>query len=161
MLALMVASTVSFVGMSPAAAGGGGQGQSCAQLSTAFGHSLNPNVLKQFVDHGCQPPPPPPFNAPPTCAFDEPPLPPACYPPPLPISIAGGANYDAYPLGVAASHGFTVTNQSGSSFDVTAVVIGGSDASNFRISTDQCSGSSLASGASCNLTVSFAPTAAR
>src|SRR6476469_6793189 len=98
MLVLMVASTVSFVGMSPAAAGGGGQGQSCAQLTSAFGHSLNPNVLKQFVDHGCQPPPPPPFTAPPTCAFADP-LPAFCYPPPLPVSIGGGANFDAYPLG--------------------------------------------------------------
>lgn len=131
-------------------------------LQNALDHSAKPVVLRQFVDQGCQPPPPPPFTAPSTCAnWESLPLPSWCYPPPLPVSIGGGANYDSYPIGAATSHAFTVTNQTTSSFDVTAVVVGGSDASDFTLTTDQCSGITLAGGASCGLTVSFAPTAAR
>jgi len=163
LLAVIVTAAVTVLSTAPAAeAAGGGESKSCAGLQNALGHSSNPVVLLQFVDHGCQPPPPPPFTAPSACAnWETPPLPSFCYPPPLPVSIGGGANYDSYPIGAATSHAFTVTNQATSSFDVTALVVGGPDASNFRVTTDQCSGTTLGSGSSCGLTVSFAPTAAR
>lgn len=81
--------------------------------------------------------------------------------PQLPVSVGGAANYDSYPIGTGTSHAFTVTNQTASSFDVTAVAVGGPDASDFTLDADSCSGRTLAGGASCDLTVSFTPTAAR
>lgn len=163
LLAAVAMSAATVLAPAPAAsAAGGGHMQSCDALQNAISHAANAVVLKQFVDHGCQPPPAPPFTAPSACANWEPPPTPAwCYPPPLPVSIGGGAGYDSYPVGATASRTFTVTNQTTASFDVTAVVIGGPDASDFTVTADQCSGITLAGGGSCGLTVSFAPSAAR
>src|SRR5437764_9674269 len=150
------------VSMTSPARAAGGQIQSCAGLQNAMSKSAHPiGALAQFVDHGCQPPAPPPFNAPSACGnWETPPLPAWCFPPSPPVAV-GGANYDSYPIGLGTAQTFTVTNQSTSSFDVMAVVVGGPDASNFALTSDRCTGTNLAGGASCDLTVVFTATAAR
>ena len=53
---------------------------------------------------------------------------------------------------------FTVTNTGPAPTSVIAARLSGADATQFRVESDSCTGTSLAAGATCTVTASFAPT---
>ena len=64
------------------------------------------------------------------------------------------------PDAVSADTTFTATNTGGSATGTIAVTVSGTDASQFAIASDLCSGMTLAAGASCTIKARFAPRSA-
>jgi hypothetical protein len=75
------------------------------------------------------------------------------------IVSPGSLNFGSQPTGTtSASQTITLTNAESTALNITRVAIGGTNLSDFA-ETDSCLGS-VASGASCSITVTFTPTAA-
>lgn len=75
------------------------------------------------------------------------------------ISVAPlGADCGALPVGHdAACEGFAVTNLGFGSLRIGAVALADTDAADFAVDADGCSGATLGPGASCEVSVRFAP----
>jgi hypothetical protein len=58
----------------------------------------------------------------------------------------------------SASQTFTVSNDGDGDTGTLAVTLGGANAGQFSVDADTCDGTSLAAGASCDITVTFSPT---
>ena len=75
---------------------------------------------------------------------------------PSPSSIAFGSQTVNT---TSAARSVTITNPSGGSLIVSAVSIGGANPGDFTKTADGCSGTTVAAGGTCSVSVSFAPTA--
>src|SRR4051794_31613300 len=103
---------------------------------------------------GCTPSstPPPPAPSPPPSPSPPPPPPPATAVTFSPSSLS----FPAQNVGTTtASQTVTATNTSGSSFLVNSAAVHSLD---FTVVDDQCSGLTIASGASCAVSITFSPT---
>jgi uncharacterized membrane protein len=58
----------------------------------------------------------------------------------------------------SAGQGITVKNSGSAPLKITSVTIGGANFKNFVLNSQNCTGGSIAAGASCNVNVSFMPT---
>src|SRR3954464_12734904 len=107
---------------------------------------------------GCTPPttttPPPPAPSP-----TPPPPPPPTTPPPPAAAVTfspSSLTFPAQNVGTtSASQTVTATNTSGASFLVNSAAVHSLD---FTVVDDQCSGLTLANGASCAVSITFSPT---
>jgi len=61
---------------------------------------------------------------------------------------------------VSSAETVGLSNTGGTPLQVSAVTVGAADAADFTLTTDTCSGATIASAQSCTVTVTFAPTAA-
>ena len=76
-----------------------------------------------------------------------------------PMNAVASGNFPAVTMDtVAASKAQPIVNQGGTPLAVTSVSITGTDASQFEITADPCSGTIIPVGGSCSVQVAFAPT---
>ena len=80
-----------------------------------------------------------------------------------PVGTLAPVSYDfgSATEGVISTELFTLTNQGSSGLVVSTVSISGANPTQFAIQSDGCTGKSLSSSGSCQVTVVFAPTAAQ
>lgn len=70
---------------------------------------------------------------------------------------ASPLTFNFVPVGSSATKTETVTNAGGSALRLSGLTIGSRDAADFKVSADNCTGSTLAPGATCTVSVTFKP----
>ncbi|HHQ49445.1 MAG TPA: IPTL-CTERM sorting domain-containing protein, partial [Acidobacteria bacterium] len=71
----------------------------------------------------------------------------------------GSVDFGTVPVGrTSTAHTLAVTNTGGVQLNVSSVLLGGAEASQFTIESDACAGASLGAGETCTIGVAFAPT---
>src|SRR4051795_3280323 len=127
---------------------------STCQVTVSDGATSVTASLSGCTPSSTTPPPPPPSPTPP-------PPPPSPTPPPPPPGSAvtfspSSLTFAAQNVGTtSASQTVTATNTSGASFLVNSAAVHSLD---FTVVDDQCSGLTIANGASCAVSITFSPT---
>ncbi len=76
------------------------------------------------------------------------------------LALSGAGSFPAVTIGASASQTLTVTNAGAGSVHVESVDLAGDDAGAFIADGSACAGRTLLAAASCDVTVTFSPTAA-
>src|SRR3954453_16530102 len=127
---------------------------STCQVTVSDGATSVTASLSGCTPSSTPPPPPPPSPAP------SPPPPTTTPPPPPPASAVtfspSSLTFPAQNVGTtSAPQTVTATNTSGASFLVNSAAVHSLD---FTVVDDQCSGLTIANGASCTVSITFSPT---
>src|SRR3954452_1855298 len=123
---------------------------STCQVTLSDGSASATASLSGCTPSGTTPPPPPPPTTPPPSPSPPPPSGSAV------VFSPSSVTFPAQNVGTtSASQTVTATNTSGASFLVNSAAVHSLD---FTVVDDQCSGLTIASGASCAVSITFSPT---
>src|SRR4051795_13647969 len=127
---------------------------STCQVTVSDGATSVTASLSGCTPSSTTPPPPPPSPTPPPPTPTPPPPPP---PPGSAVTFSPSSlTFAAQNVGTtSASQTVTATNTSGASFLVNSAAVHSLD---FTVVDDQCSGLTIANGASCTVSITFSPT---